>query len=427
MDLRQRWVLLRGDHLVKNSFFLFASSGAMGGFGFFFWIVNAHLFSVTEVGVATTLITATVLISYAAQLGFNSSLVRFLPASTDPDSEASTGLALVFLAALVLGAVYIAIVPTVVPQLASIRRSIPYSVGFVLFTALSAVNLVTDSIFVARRAAFFNFVIDGVAQSIVKLMLPVALVSMGAFGIFAASGFAASVAVVASIVVLSARLGYRLRPTVSVEVVRRVFRYAGGNYLANLLNLLPILLLPVIVVHVRGAADGGYYYIAYQIANLLFALAFAVSSSLFAEGSHEGTSLAHVARRAARLEAITMIPLSLALIVVSHPLLSLFGARYAGNGRGLLVVLALSAPVVAFCDWAVALLRLSGQLRALVLTNAIYAVTMCGLASIWAHRGLAWVGAAWLVGNLVCGSLAALALLVRTRGEGTDAPGMVPA
>ena len=410
MDLRERWSSLRADHLVKNSLFLFASSGAMGAFGFFFWIVNAHLFSVNEVGVATTLITATVLISYAAQLGFNSSLVRFLPTSADPDDEISTGLA--------LSAVYLAIVPSVVPELASIRRSVPYSLGFVLFTALSAVNLVTDAIFVARRAAFYNFVIDGVVQSLVKLALPVALVSMGAFGIFAASGFAAAVAVTASVVLLGVRLGHRIRPRISAEVVRRVFRYAGGNYLANLLNLVPILLLPVIVVHVRGASEGGYYYIAYQIANLLFALAFAVSSSLFAEGSHQGTSFAGVARRAARIEALTMVPLALALIAVSHPLLTLFGGRYAAHGRALLVILALSAPAVAFCDWAVALLRLTGQLRALVLTNAVYAVTMCGLASAWAHRGLVWVGAAWLVGNLVCGTLAGMALLTRGRGGG---------
>lgn len=425
---RQRWSALRGDHLVMNSVFLFASSGAMGGFGFLFWIVNARLFTPSQVGVATTLISATVLISYAAQLGFNTSLVRFLPRSTDPDEEVSTGLVLVFGAAIILSVAYLAIVPSIVPELSSIRGSALYFAGFAVFTAVNAVNLVTDAVFVARRSAFYNFVVDGVVQGAVKLSLPVALVGMGAFGIFAASGLAAAIAVALSIQILKSRFRMHIRLRVSGQVVRRVFRFAGSNYVANLLNLMPILLLPVIVLHVRGASQAAYFYIAYQVANLLFSLAFSVSSSLFAEGSHHETSLRSIAVRAARIETFTIVPLTALLIVGSGSLLSVFGGHYSGAARSLLVILALSAPAVAFCTITVALLRLTGQLHALVLTNLLYAVTMCGLAATWAHRGLAWVGAAWLIGNLACGTTGAAALLrgPRHRDEGVLGSAMVP-
>ena len=51
------WLIrIQGDHLVRNSLFTMLAAGSMGGFGFLFWLVCAHLFTSAQIGVATTLI-----------------------------------------------------------------------------------------------------------------------------------------------------------------------------------------------------------------------------------------------------------------------------------------------------------------------------------------------------------------------------------
>ena len=44
-----------------------------------------------------------------------------------------------------------------------------------------------------------------------------------------------------------------------------------------MLNLSPVMLVPIIVVNRLGTADAGYFYIAFMIANVVFAAAYSVT------------------------------------------------------------------------------------------------------------------------------------------------------
>jgi glycosyltransferase involved in cell wall biosynthesis/O-antigen/teichoic acid export membrane protein len=390
----------------------------MGVLGFVFWALSARLFSPGQIGVATTLISATSLISYLSLLGFNTTFVRFLPGSRDPDAEINTGLLLVFGAGLVVALVYIVAVPSVVTQLRFVRDSAVYAAGFVLLTAFAAVNLATDSVFIAFRAARYNFLVDGLIQGGVKLALPLALVGLGAYGIFAASGLAAFVAVALSVFFLIRGLRYQPRLRVSRDVVRRVSGFSAANYVANVLNIVPILLVPLIVIHARGTSQAGYYYLAFQLANLLNAVTYAVSQSLLAEGSYDGTDLGVLARRSAGIQGLVMLPAAGLLCLASSQVLLIFGPAYSHKAGGALFVLSLATLAVALNTWTSSLLRLTRQLVALVVANVVFVVAITGLSLVWVHRGLAWVSAAWLVGNLLAGAIGGGALLLR-RGRGS--------
>ena len=413
---------VRSDPLVKNSFYLLLTTATMGVLGFVFWALSARLFSSGQIGVATTLISATSLISYLSLLGFNTTFVRFLPGSRDPDAEINTGLLLVFGAGLVVALVYILGVPSVVTQLRFVRDSAIYAAGFVLLTAFAAVNLATDSVFIAFRAARYNFLVDGLIQGGVKLALPLALVGLGAYGIFAASGLAAFVAVALSVFFLIRRLRYQPRLRVSRDVIRRVSGFSAANYVANVLNIVPILLIPLIVIHARGTSQAGYYYLAFQLANLLNAVTYAVSQSLLAEGSYDGTDLGVLARRSAGIQGLVMLPAAGLLCLASSQVLLIFGPDYSHRAGGALFVLSLATLAVALNTWTSSLLRLTRQLVALVAANVVFVVAITGLSLLWVHRGLAWVSAAWLVGNLLAGAIGGTAVLLRSgRGSGRSA------
>src|SRR5664280_431969 len=102
--------------------------------------------------------------------------------------------------------------------------------------------------------------------------------------------------------------------------------------------------------------------------------------------------------RSAKVLSVLILPACLAVALLAHPLLALFGRAYAAHGSGALVVMAVAAIPVAAQNWLVTVLRLSGQLMAITVCNGVYAVAICVLAWLFAAHGLTMLSAAWLLG-----------------------------
>src|SRR5450759_909702 len=109
---RSRYRRLWTDHLVRNSLYLILSSGLQAALGFAFWIITARLFSTADVGRASSLISATTVISYLALLGLNSTLVRHLPTAPDRNALITAGLLLVAGCGAGIGLLYVCLLYT---------------------------------------------------------------------------------------------------------------------------------------------------------------------------------------------------------------------------------------------------------------------------------------------------------------------------
>ena len=411
--------LIKSDTLYLNSLYLMANTIFMAGMGFIFWLINAHLFSSEQIGIATTLISAMTLVSYTSLLGFNSTFIRFLPTAKDRDTHMNTGLLLTVVMAIIIAMGYVALVPWIAPKLGVIHHLL-YGFGFVILAALAAVNLLTDSIFIAFRAAKYNLLVDGMIMSTIKVLLPVFFVSLGAYGIFAASGAAAALAFVASIYFLKKNFNYRPALKVDKTLLRSVIHYSFSSYAANLLNIAPTLLLPLIIINKLGASSAAYFYLAFMISNLLYTVAYSVSQSLFAEGSYEDRTFRELVKKASAVLAVVTAVGSLAVVAAAPIVLKVFGETYAQNATTILRILAASAPAVALYVVANVLLRLKKMVYNIILINIIYLIVICGLALAWANRGLAWIGLAWLLGNALSG-LTGVIFLMRSRSNAVEA------
>ena len=84
--------LFRTDSLFRNAVFLMSSTAIMSVLGFVFWIFVAHLYSPEQIGVASALISITLLISNLSFLGLGSGFLRFLPGSAKPSRDINAGL-----------------------------------------------------------------------------------------------------------------------------------------------------------------------------------------------------------------------------------------------------------------------------------------------------------------------------------------------
>jgi O-antigen/teichoic acid export membrane protein len=410
--MKEKIRALYEDTLFKNSFYLMINTGVQAALGFIFWIICAHLFSPAEIGIGTALISAMGLISYASALGFNNTFTRFLPNSTNRDNEINTGVLLVISAAIIVAFAYVIFIPYTTPALAIIHKNIWYAIGFVVMVALAAINLLTDSIFIAYRGAKFNLFIDGIIMGLTKVFLPFVFIGLGAYGVFVAAGSAASVAMVASILSLIFYFNYKPRLHIDLSVLKNVFHYSFANYIGDLLNIAPTLVLPLIIIDRLGSANAGYYYLALSVANLLNAVGISVATSLFAEGSYGEVALHKLVKRSAIMIAAIMVPAGLVLAFLGPFVLEIFGKSYSQGGAHVIIVLALAAPAVAAYTVGSVILRIKNQLYSIIAVNVVYFLGVSGLAFFWAGYGITWVAGAWLAGNIIAAGMSFLLIYV---------------
>lgn len=404
---------LGSDHMVRNSLYLIVSSGLQAALGFAFWVVAARLFSAADVGRASSLISATVVIAYLALLGLNTTLVRYLPTAPDRDALISAGLLLVAVFGAVIGLLYVLATPLIAPRLEFIEHRALLAVGFVVLAAASSVNLLTDSVFVASRKAGLCALTDGAVGGTSKIISAVALAGAGAYGVFAAStgAFAASALVSIALIIIVLRWRPVLRNPFAT--LAPLLRFSAANYVANILNLLPVLVVPLIVLDRLGARDAAYYFVGFQVATLLYSAAYAVGQAFLAEGSHAGADRRQLFKRSRRILVAMYLPAVIVVMVAAHWVLLVFGVKYSQFGTAPLILLAVAALPIAACNWSWTVLRLSGHLRVIMASSAIYTVAVCALAWFLAPGGLTALTAAWPIGALAAALVATLGVALR--------------
>lgn len=378
--------------------------------GFAFWLIAARRFAPASVGTASSLISATMLITFLGQLGLNTALVRFLPTARDRNRLITIGLTLVTACSGAIALGYVLLTPIIAPRIDFIERSLLLGLGFVLLTASSGANALTDSIFLAINKANYNAITDGLVGGTTKLIALFALAGAGAYGIFAAATSGYLTAAIVSLALL-ARVRWRPRFSGSAPVLKPVLAFSGANYVANVLNLLPNLVVPLIVLDRIGAAAAAYYYVAYQLASLLYQTVYAVEGSFLAQGSHNGTIERSFLIRSIRILMIICIPSFVIMLLIGHDVLLLFGTEYASNADGCFNILIITVLPIAGTNWLLTVLRLANRLKPIVVSNAIYAIVICGLAWTLAPRGLTAVALAWPIGVAAGGLVAGFSTL----------------
>ena len=120
------------------------------------------------------------------------------------------------------------------------------------------------------------------------------------------------------------------------------FHFSAGNYLAGLFITGPNMILPIMVLNVLGAEQAGYYYIAFAIASLLFMIPYAISMSLFVEGSH-GEALKRTVVKSLIVILSLLVPAAALLYVCGGGVLGVVGADYAAGGAGVLRVMVVAS------------------------------------------------------------------------------------
>jgi O-antigen/teichoic acid export membrane protein len=399
---------IREDQMTWNSLYLVLNTGLQAAFGFMFWIVAAHLFSVGEVGRATALVSASSLIGSVTLFGLNTGIGRYLPDSHNPHALISCSLTLVAACGAVGALLYILLTPFIAPKLSFVEKSPALTVGFALITSTNALNTLTDSVFVASRRAKYSTFTDGIVGGIGKVIFAFALAGAGTYGAFVASTMGVVLASVASLILIFTTMHSRLDLKRPLHTLKPLLKFSGANYIGNVFSMVPGLVVPVILLDRTGAESAAYFFVVFQIAQIVYAAAFALEQTFLAEGSRANADMRSLKRRSRRILVMLCVPAALSIVGGGRWLLLAFGRSYYQNGYISLVILALAAGPIAANYWFLTVLRLAGKLRAIVGINATYAVGTCLLAWVGAPHGLSAVAVAWFGGALIAACVAAV-------------------
>jgi O-antigen/teichoic acid export membrane protein len=388
----------RSDAMLRNALYIVLNSGTQAALGFAFWILTTRFFSTADVGRASSLISATALLSFLGLLGMNTAFIRYLPVVANRNRLITAGVLLVAACSGLAGIIYVLITPRIAPSVAFVAHNLPMAACFVVLTAASGVNILTDSIFIAAGKGSYNAIVDGVIGGSSRIILLLLLAGGSAFAIFTASSIGYAAAAVASLLIMLRVL--RWRPSVSNfwQVIKPVIRFSGANYVGNVLNLLPSLVVPLIVLNRMSATTEAYYYVAFQLASLLFTATAAVEQSFLAEGSSNGTIDKAVLVRSLRILLAFCVPAFVMILLFGHFALLAFGTKYAANASGSLIALSATVLPLAAYNWFLTVLRLSNRLTPIVWSNAVYGAIIIGLAWALAPHGLSAVSLSWPIG-----------------------------
>jgi len=384
------------EPLIRNSFFIMASSFVAAGFGFFFWMIAARLYSQADVGIATALMSSMGLLILISRLGLDQSVIRFFP-GRDKNKVLGTAILVPTAVALGAGLVFIAAVDVISPELTIVRTIAPL---YLLFLGTYSVTWVLEGAFNALRKSEHYFALNLLYGSRILFLVP--LVFLGATGIFSAFGFSFVLGLIFALLLL-ARCA--IRPALGVDraFLREAWQFSAGAYLAGILMSAPNMVIPIMVLHVLGAESTANYYITYAIVSILFMIPYAFTTSLFVEGSHGGEMKKSVLRTLASMFAL-LIPAIIGLSLFGEQILNLIGKDYV-EGTALLRVLALSALFVSICQTFISIAKVRNDIRSLIILSGFVSVALLGLGYTMMNRfGLIGMGYAWL-GTYVAGTI----------------------
>jgi len=390
---------LKADHMLRNTLFLLLSTGVQAAVGFAFWILVARLFSTADVGRGSSLISAIGLIAYLALLGLNNAVVRYLPTAKDKNSLITATVVLVGGFGALLGAVYIFATPYFAPKIAFVAHRPLLAVGFLVLAGASAINLLTDSVFIAARKAGYTALTDGGIGGASKIVFSVLLAGAGAYGVFSASAGGFAAAALASLVLMAFVVRWRPALHNPIATLKPLLKFSFANYAGDVMALLPTLVVPIIILDRLGAASEAYFFVAFQLANLLYAAGRAIEQTFLAEGSQADADWRGLLRRSLRLLASLFVPMCLVVVVSAHWVLLAFGVKYSQFSTPVLMLLAGAAVPMGANNWLQTVLRLAGALKAIVWSGVVSAVSICALAWFLAPYGLTALSTCWVIGS----------------------------
>lgn len=288
------------------------------------------------------------------------------------------------------------------------------NITFICFIIVLTISSLQNTFFVSKRATKYCLLKDSLT-AILKISLLPFLVSIRAIGIF----FSWNIAILITFLVgfkliFSLQKDYKIRMKISKNVINKMMHFSMGNYFANLFNILPGLVLPLLISNSLYPAMSAYFYIAWTIAGVLFMVAGSTYSSLLVEGSYNKETFKENIKKSVKFIALFILPAIVAIILFGGNILSIFGEDYVNNALNILILLSISSIPYSINYIYMAKLNIEHKIKELLILNVIISTTTLLIAYLFLNKiGIIAAGAGWLLSQIIISIWALIQLKVQ--------------
>ena len=222
LSMPMRWVpgylhRAKSDSLVRNSFYLMASTVVTAGLGYVFWALAAHEFTSQEVGIGGAIISLCSTAALLTYLGSSAILIERLPARERSSEWTATLLRVCLITAAVTAVATAAAVPVLLTSHdyhAFFSSAVPILIALAGAAAWTVVNLMGAAFIAARRAGLLLSIQTFISTTKVLFVLPLAAAGAGAAGLVEAWVASAVLGLVVGAVWLVPRMALGRQPGV---------------------------------------------------------------------------------------------------------------------------------------------------------------------------------------------------------------------
>lgn len=398
--------------IVLNAATLIGSNVVSAGLGAVYWPIAARSFAVSDVGMASAALAATMLLGSVAAFGTTTLLVGELPArnSLDRSRLIVTAMMVTGLAGALLGLAFATVAPLLSEELRAFVGGWDTAAIVVVMISVTAISGVIDHALIGLLRGDLQFGRNTVL-AVVKLAALV-VVAWLPFPDRALALYATwLVGTLVSFLVVLPIAGFGRLPrqayTPQFEALRHLGPSALQHHALNLSLQVPSSVLPLVVTVLLSATANAYFYVATTFASMVYMVPLALSTTLYAVSSHTPAALVARTRLTFMLSIAAGVAANLLAMVAVRPLLGIIGRAYVDEVDWVLRILLIGVfPVVVKVHF-VALSQVKRRVGRAALIVSIAGLAEIGAAALGALLGdlhtltVAYVLAIWTEGIIL--------------------------
>lgn len=398
---------------LRRSAILFINSILAAGLGGLFWIAAARAHESSVVGVVGAVMALVPFLGMLAACGLPELVVRFLPTTSAQRSLVQRAIVFAASVAALAAAVWLTVGRSAAP-LAAIDVRVPVALAVVGFVVAFAAGLVsTAGLIAAGRPAWV--LVETTVGGVLRLVLLAAFRDLGAPGLLGAVALSTVASTLTSAVTLLTLAP--ISDTGTFRPSRRHRAFAASNAVSAAVSAAPRALVATFVLWRLGPDAAGHAAVPFTLLGFLTLAASMTARSVFTEAS-AGTADHRLLRTAAGWMFLASTAVALPAAILAPQVLGVFGPVYAAESATLFRLLCLAAVVAVPNYLADVVLNVRTDNVGYTATNVLGVVWITSATYVAAPHGLAWVGVAWVAGQLAYGATGWSIVAVRATHTG---------
>ena len=386
------------DSLIKNSIYLMATNLVTSFIGFFFWIFAARYYTPDDIGMTSAIFSSISLISMIGSLGLNRALIYYLPRDDNKNKIIDTCLTTGIISSIFFSIVFILGLKIWSPELISILNNFMNITIFMLITVGISFSLLVGATFTAEKRSSLHMVKESIFHFI-KIFPLFIFVSYGTMGILMSLLIGLLISIILGMVFLFKIWNYV--PKFKIDpIIKNMASFSAGNYIADLLNNLPKLILPILILNLISVKSAGYFYIAIMVAGLLYGISHGISNSFLAE-SYEETKFWSNVDKSIRFNMILLIPGIFMFIIFGKIVLNIFNPSYGENATVSLIILVVASIPLSLINIYNTIKNAQNDTTSMIKMNLIVAIITMILSIFLIRFNIEGIAISYLIANLI--------------------------